>query len=580
MSVKSRAALYQLFRKGYIPAESDFRDLIDSSLNRKDDRFFGCWRPGAKYCNGDVVLYGKGLYQLRLEEEPEPCPPEGDETPQDTTDKEESCICSTEPPDTDKRWCLLELEMDDKDWVIIEDEQTGEVTTVYNVKARIGIGTDSPQSKLEIAGESGSIRVEPQAEGDRPAISLLHFAGGGNGSDRAAEMALDRRLEWTTDTIGYAFFREAPPSTSGDALKQKGTSKADDKTELPVLMLIASDTVNRPVIGIGHEDPEASLDAISPDRGRVMLNPFATGTDAALLMLDIQSMGNGYFSLAGVNQEVAYWHTNAAGGFRLVQGGDIANLQENMGQGRVNLTVLADGKTGIGTETPRSLLEVTDNKSGAVRVDFSQDNVCISAINQRPNPQMPVTYLATGVDDDFGTFVTDAPQGFLFKKGMPHGQHDSEVNINQGDKIAFLSPEGKLGLQTPDTPQDYDLDVNGEVRSLTAYLSTDGAWLNKTGDLSEEEVLSRLEKLHPIKFKWKPEVNVADDAEQFGFNAQNVFECFPQLVKKTGSIKSVAYGNLTAVLVQAIKEQQVLIKELEQRICDLEEQSGNPDTAS
>jgi endosialidase-like protein len=61
-----------------------------------------------------------------------------------------------------------------------------------------------------------------------------------------------------------------------------------------------------------------------------------------------------------------------------------------------------------------------------------------------------------------------------------------------------------------------------------------------------------------------------DTSEQIGFIAQEVEKEYPQLVKTDEhGIKSVAYGNMTPILLEAIKEQQQQIDELKKAIEDL-----------
>jgi hypothetical protein len=248
-----------------------------------------------------------------------------------------------------------------------------------------------------------------------------------------------------------------------------------------------------------------------------------------------------------------------------------------MGLGLPAVAIDPNGRVGIGTETPRSKVEVTQADMGTIRLDFSNDNVCLSTINERPHEgeKYPSTYHAIGVDDAFGTLITDAPNGFVFKAGRPCDKYDHEVNINQGEMVAYLSREGRLGLRTVDPPQGFDLQVNGHQLSQTAYLETNGKHIEADGRLDGAEVLNKLDKLHPIYFNWRANTNAADAGRQIGFNAQNVFECFPELTRALGTDKTVAYGNLTAVLVAALKEQQKLIKDLDDRLCALEGQTSD-----
>ncbi len=50
---------------------------------------------------------------------------------------------------------------------------------------------------------------------------------------------------------------------------------------------------------------------------------------------------------------------------------------------------------------------------------------------------------------------------------------------------------------------------------------------------------------------------------QIGIIAQEVEKLIPEIVKETNGMKSVAYGNLVAILIEAIKEQNKRIEQLE-----------------
>ena len=59
------------------------------------------------------------------------------------------------------------------------------------------------------------------------------------------------------------------------------------------------------------------------------------------------------------------------------------------------------------------------------------------------------------------------------------------------------------------------------------------------------------------------------EAHQIGVIAQEVEEVIPELVSDLFGTKSVAYGNITAVLIEAIKEQQIMINNLKNDIEEL-----------
>ena len=55
-----------------------------------------------------------------------------------------------------------------------------------------------------------------------------------------------------------------------------------------------------------------------------------------------------------------------------------------------------------------------------------------------------------------------------------------------------------------------------------------------------------------------------DGKHQSGFIAQELEEIYPELVSENNDIKSVAYGNITAILVEALKELKERVEVLEQ----------------
>ena len=91
MANRSRQELKTFFKAGRVVKEQDFMEFIDSSLNRKDDCFFGKWVPGTEYSNGAVVIYEKCLYMLVLSGVSDECLQISDSIISNT-------ICSTVPP--------------------------------------------------------------------------------------------------------------------------------------------------------------------------------------------------------------------------------------------------------------------------------------------------------------------------------------------------------------------------------------------------------------------------------------------------------------------------------------------------
>jgi hypothetical protein len=66
----------------------------------------------------------------------------------------------------------------------------------------------------------------------------------------------------------------------------------------------------------------------------------------------------------------------------------------------------------------------------------------------------------------------------------------------------------------------------------------------------------RLYNLRPVIFKWKPD-ECKDQTDQYGLIAEEVYESFPELAvinPKTGQCETVAYQNLTVILLNELKK--------------------------
>ena len=79
-----------------------------------------------------------------------------------------------------------------------------------------------------------------------------------------------------------------------------------------------------------------------------------------------------------------------------------------------------------------------------------------------------------------------------------------------------------------------------------------------------ENALDKVNALRGVYFE-----RVGTDITNIGVIAQEVEQVIPELVRESDGIKSVAYGNISALLIEAIKEQDKKIKELEEKLCQL-----------
>ena len=76
-----------------------------------------------------------------------------------------------------------------------------------------------------------------------------------------------------------------------------------------------------------------------------------------------------------------------------------------------------------------------------------------------------------------------------------------------------------------------------------------------------EQALDKVLALRGVTFSW-----IKNGESAVGVIAQEVEEVIPEVVHQTGLHKSVAYGNLVGVLIEAVKEQQEQINELKRLV--------------
>ncbi len=132
---------------------------------------------------------------------------------------------------------------------------------------------------------------------------------------------------------------------------------------------------------------------------------------------------------------------------------------------------------------------------------------------------------------------------------------------NDGD-ILSVRTTGNVGIGTTSPTQRLTV-FNG---TTTGTYTTTG-WAHssdrrlKTNIQTIDNALDKVQALNGVSFDWK---NSKDEPRQIGFIAQEVEQVLPEvvLVDSLGNY-SMAYGNLTAVLVNAIIEQQHTIQKLE-----------------
>ena len=174
------------------------------------------------------------------------------------------------------------------------------------------------------------------------------------------------------------------------------------------------------------------------------------------------------------------------------------------------------------------------------------------------------------IDNSF--ILTDTPAN-----AMIYGQFDNKnlrFNANIGISRSWSTSYGLV--VDGGTSTSYSMYVyKGAFAAGNGFVSASDQRLKK--DISSiNNALEIIQSLNGVRFLWDkeqhPELGLTSN-KQIGMIAQNVEKVLPELVTESeDGIKGVAYDKLTAVLVEAIKEQQQQIKTQQEKIQQLEGQ--------
>ena len=229
------------------------------------------------------------------------------------------------------------------------------------------------------------------------------------------------------------------------------------------------------------------------------------------------------------------------------------------------------GDVGMGTTSPLGALHV-ENTTGDDVDDFIVDadgKLGIGTATVSPDSALLVNgavRLGTGGyvqgEPTFGTRINNSADTlnlvrFFNSSGTAFGTYSS--TDSGADNVII---PGMVGIGT-DTP-NVALDVQGVVEVNNVVEHSDRKWKQDISTI--DDALKKVMNLRGVEFGWRtsefPDMGFTEGT-QVGLIAQEVESVIPELVQTDpeGS-KSVSYTKLTAVLIEALKEQQAEIARL------------------
>jgi hypothetical protein len=225
------------------------------------------------------------------------------------------------------------------------------------------------------------------------------------------------------------------------------------------------------------------------------------------------------------------------------------------------MRISGTGNVGIGTAGPAGKLEVVNASGGTVAENYMQ--ITGSTADNANYP---------GLSFKGGTLANSYPRIALNNGGYGlylGGGTSTSVTNRAGmtfDSVAGTSftfgatnamqilPAGNVGIGT--TGPSYKLHVAGQVAGAGAYVNTSDARLKK--DVASIPYgLTDVMKLRPVSFRWIGQTEDWQKGRKLGLIAQEAEKVLPEIVSIANDdmhTKSIAYGDLTPVLIKAVQE--------------------------
>ena len=154
--------------------------------------------------------------------------------------------------------------------------------------------------------------------------------------------------------------------------------------------------------------------------------------------------------------------------------------------------------------------------------------------------------------------------------GTPSWQATTAFTVN-GDNMGNCIASSNIDLNTHNLIGTGNININGKIISNGIQELSDFRFKKNIKPLTN--VLSKVLSLQGVSYDWKteefPEKSFSDKTE-FGFIAQELEKYFPNVVlTDENGYKSVQYSHMVPVLLEAIKEQQRLIDQLQGTVSNL-----------
>lgn len=422
--------------------------------------------------------------------------------------------------------------------------------------AEFGIGTMAPTTELDV---NGQIRMRTGATagyvpvGDANGVMTwtdpATFASITTASNGLTDVSDDIQLGGTLSqntTVAQSGFTLDFTASVVDAFSIDGTTFSVDASN------------NR--IGIGTATPSRALDV----NGQIRMRTGAaigyipvSSSDGTMTWTDPTTIAT-----ADITLDDAYDGNGPGLGRTITADNGAVNIEGTAG-------LLVTGNVGIGTTDQTQRLVVHGTNSDAAPVLSLRSGNDNASFNN--GAQIGLGYDGT---TNYSHFVhtrhnSTGAVGNAIDFYLSDGSTASNSVTSGSVQVMTLAGTGNVGVGVTNPSVKFqvagDATISGKFNSNGIQESSDARFKKNVSKI--ENALANVLKLEGVTYNWKqdefPERNFGPQTE-IGVIAQEIEKIYPELVSSDAEgYKAVQYSHLVPVLIEAIKEQQATINQLE-----------------